>query len=144
MLWRMAVVTEPAALRRILTEAKTIAVLGAHPNPTKAAHYVPGYLARVGYTLYPVNPVYVGITLFGHAVLAQLHDVPVPIDIVNVFRRSSHLPAHLEELLRLTPLPRVVWFQTGISDAAVASALIAAGIQVVQDRCILADHRQLL
>jgi len=138
---------QPGALRRILdilANARAIAVLGAHPNPSKAAYYVPSYLKRAGYGLYPVNPVYAGSELFGRTVLAHLRDLPGSIGLVNVFRHSSRLAAYLNELPALNPQPKVVWLQRGISDNAVASALITAGVEVVQDRCILADHQQLL
>lgn len=140
----MALFTQTEDIRRVLSESNVIAVLGAHTNERKAAHYVPRYLADNGYTVYPVNPVFEGETLFHSPVIASLDKVTEPIDVVDVFRRSEHLPAHLPELLAMKPLPKVVWLQLGIRHEEVARQLVDAGIDVIQDRCMLADHRRLL
>jgi predicted CoA-binding protein len=76
-------------------------------------------------------------------VRASLTELGVPVDVVDVFRRSDALRGHLTELLGMNPLPKVVWFQQGIRDDAVASELSAHGIDVIQDRCMLADHRRM-
>lgn len=128
----------------ILENARTIAVLGVSANPAKPAHYVPAYLAGQGYTILPVNPARVGQELFGRPVLAGLSDLDgTAVDILDVFRRPGALPDHLPEILAMEPRPKVVWFQQGIQNDAVAAELRAAGIVVVQDRCTLADHRRL-
>jgi predicted CoA-binding protein len=127
----------------VLRQTRRIAVLGAHPDPTRPAHYVPEYLHSVGYTVLPVNPFYAGQVLWGAPVVATLAEVAPPIDLVDVFRRIQSLPDHLPELLALRPLPRVVWFQLGLRHDSVALALSQAGIDVVQDRCTLAEHRRL-
>ena len=127
---------------RILTETRTIAVLGAHPEPHRAAHYVPAYLKAQGYDIIAVNAVKAGSALFGSTVLASLTEADRPVDMVDVFRRSDALPGHLDEILSMKPLPKVVWFQQGIVNDEVAAALRAHGIEVVQDRCTLADHRR--
>jgi predicted CoA-binding protein len=125
-----------------LHQTRTIAVLGAHPNPAKAAFYVPEYLARKGYTVLPVNPAYAGQVLWGQPVVSKLTDLAVPLDIVEVFRRSEALPDHLEEILAVRP--KLVWLQSGIANQAFAEALQQAGIQVVQNRCLMVVHRQLM
>lgn len=130
-------------LRRILEESRVVAVLGAHPQRMRAAFYVPAYLQSRGYEIWPVNATRAGEQLFGRTVLASLAEVPVPVDLVDVFRRSDALPGHLAEILAMAPLPKVVWFQQGIVNEAVAEQLRAHGISVVQDRCTLADHRAL-
>lgn len=133
----------PPAIATILRTARTVAVLGAHVEPQRPAFYVPDYLHDSGYTVLPVNGTLVGRTLWGAPVVGSLTELTVPIDVVDVFRRSEALPAHVDEILAMKPLPKVVWFQSGIRNDAVARALEAAGITVVQDRCMLADHRSL-
>jgi hypothetical protein len=128
-------------IRDVLSRARTIAVLGAHHQPSRPAFYVPDYLHSKGYRVVPVNPTLVGTTLWGEPVRATLAEIAEPIDMVDVFRLADLLPGHLADLLAMKPLPRVVWLQQGIRNDAFARSLVAAGIDVVQDRCTLADHR---
>src|SRR5215831_19046514 len=109
-----------ARLREILMTSPTIAVLGIHREPEKAAFYVPEYLHDEGYRVLGVNPVFVNETLFGEKVRATLSELDVPIDIVDVFRRAEHIPGHIDDILAMKPHPRFVWFQLGIrnDDAA--------------------------
>lgn len=125
----------------LLRDARTIAVLGATGTRHKAAFYVPAYLVDQGYRVLPVNAVKVGQELFGQPVVGSLTDLDEPVDLVDVFRRSELLIEHEAEILAMDPLPRVVWFQQGIRDDALAARLEAAGITVVQDACTLAVHR---
>lgn len=129
--------------RAALEQSRKIAVLGAHPERSKAAHYVPRYLESVGYELYPVNPTCLGTTLFGKPVVASLRELSEAVDAVVVFRRSEHLPAHVPEVLALEPLPKFAWFQLGIRHDEAAQRLEAAGIQVIQNRCMMIDHQRL-
>jgi hypothetical protein len=129
-------------VRAALASARVIAVLGAHHEPSRPAFYVPDYLHEQGYRVTGVNPVLVGRELFGHPVVAKLGDVEAPVDIVDVFRRSELLPQHVDEILAMSPRPKVVWLQLGIRNEAFAKQLVEAGIDVVQDRCTLADHRR--
>ena len=115
-----------------------IAVLGAHPNRTRAAWSVPAYLERAGAQLRPINPRHSGTVLFGQPVVAELGQLTEPLDCVVVFRRSSALPDHLDELQAARPA--VVWLQLGVRHEAVATSLEQHGIAVVQDRCIKVDH----
>ncbi len=133
----------PPAIASILRTARTVAVLGAHYEAQRPAFYVPDYLHATGYTVLPVNGTLVGRTLWGAHVVGSLPELAVAVDVVDVFRRAEALPAHVDEILAMRPLPRVVWFQQGIRNDAVARTLEAAGITVVQDRCMLADHRSL-
>jgi predicted CoA-binding protein len=124
--------------RQILKEARTIAVLGmkGEADAREPAHQVPRYLEQQGYTIIPINPEleeqgYPGAV----ATLGDLSDAP---DVVEVFRRSEAIDEHVEEILALRP--KAVWFQLGIRNDAAAERLRAAGIDVVQDRCMFKDH----
>src|SRR5262245_29763893 len=130
-------------LRAVLASARRIAVLGAHPDPARPAHYVPAYLHDRGYQVLPVNPAYAGSSLWGEPVRATLAELDAPLDVVDVFRRPELLAAHLDDL-RAAPRPRLVWLQSGIRDDHFARTLEAAGIPVVQDRCLMVEHRRLL
>jgi predicted CoA-binding protein len=130
-------------VREILTSARTIAVLGASTKTDRPAHYVPDYLYAQGYRVLPVNPLHRTERLWGEPFRAQLQELAEPVDIVDVFRLAIALPQHLADFLAMRPAPKVVWFQLGIRNDEVAAQLIAAGIEVVQDRCTLADHRRL-
>jgi uncharacterized protein len=137
----MSIVTELNEVKRILQESKTVAILGAHTNVSKAAYYVPRYLDSRNYEIFPVNPVFAGQEIFGKTTVSSLSELTAPIDLVDVFRRSEALPGHVAEILAMKPLPKVVWFQLGIQNDEVAEQLSKAGIEVVQNRCTLADHQ---
>jgi len=130
-------------VRELLIGARTVAVLGASTKPERPAFYVPDYLHEQGYRLIPVNPLHVGAVAWAEPFRAKLTDIVEPIDIVDVFRHPNFLPSHTPDFLAMQPAPKVVWFQQGIRNDEVAATLIAAGIEVVQDRCILVDHRRL-
>ena len=135
--------TPDARLREILTTSPTIAVLGVHREPEKAAFYVPEYLHDEGYRIIGVNPRFRGVELFGERVRDTLAEIAEPVDAVDVFRRAERIPQHVEDILAMNPRPRVVWFQLGIKHEDSARILEAAGIAVVQNRCTLADHQRL-
>jgi len=128
-------------LRAFLASARRIAVLGAHPDPARPAHYVPDYLHRRGYHIIPANPVYAGRVLWGEPVRASLREVGEPVDVVDVFRRSEQVAEHVDEILALRPA--LAWLQLGIRNDAAARTLEDAGIAVVQDRCLMVEHRRL-
>jgi predicted CoA-binding protein len=134
--------TEAELRESVLRNSKTIAVLGAHDDPDKAAYYVPEYLQRQGYDIFLVNSTKVGQTILGKPVMARLAEIETPIDMVDVFRRSEALPDHVDDILAMNPLPKAVWFQLGIVNDEVANILSRAGIVVVQNRCALADHQR--
>jgi uncharacterized protein len=142
--WPANLVDDDAGLARILREARTVAVLGAKAAPAEPAFYVPAYLARVGYRVLPVNPVLAGTQILGEAVWGTLSDLPGPVDVIDVFRRPEYLPGHATEILALPWRPAVVWFQLGIRNDVAAERLARAGIRVVQDRCMMPEHRRLL
>jgi predicted CoA-binding protein len=132
-----------ARLREILTGSPTVAVLGVQQVPEKAAFYVPEYLHDEGYRIIGVNPELTNETLFGEKVRATLREISEPVDIVDVFRRAEAIPQHIDDILAMTPRPRVVWFQLGIKNDDAAKALEDAGIRVIQNRCTLTDHQRL-
>ena len=134
--------TDPE-IAEVLRRARTIVVLGAHHEPSRPACYVPAYLHEQGYRVIPVNPALAGRTLFGERVRATLAEIGEAVDVVDVFRRPELLPGHLDDLLAMRPLPRLVWLQLGIQNDAFARDVMKAGMDVVQDRCTLADHRRL-
>ena len=136
------ILTDDRAAADLLARARVVAVLGAQRDAQLPAHYVPDYLHRQGYRILPVNPNHLGETLWGEPFRATLGELAEPVDIVDVFRRAEHLDDHLAELLAMQPAPRAVWFQLGIRNDRVAAALAAAGLDVVQDRCTMADHRR--
>jgi uncharacterized protein len=137
------VTIKDAQLREILMTSPTIAVLGVHHEPEKAAYYVPEYLHDEGYRIIGVNPQFHGRQLFGEPVHNTLAEIGEPVDLVDVFRRAELIPEHIEDILAMNPRPKVVWFQLGIKNDDAAKVLEASGITVVQNRCTLADHQRL-
>ncbi len=143
--WRDNLVDSDAELATILAETKRIAVLGIKTEAQggQPAFYVPEYTAEAGYEIVPVPVYYPDVfEILGEPVYRRLAEIPEPVDMVNVFRRPKHIPPHLPDILAAQP--RVVWMQLGISHDEVAEALARAGIKVVQDRCLMVDHRRLL
>lgn len=143
--WKNNLITERAQITDLLASTKTIAVLGIKTEAQAAqpAFYVPRYLDSAGFKIIPVPVYYPQATeILGHTVYRKLIDVPEEIDLVNIFRRSEDVPAHLDDLL--AKKPKAVWMQSGIRNGAVAEALAKAGIKVVQDRCLMVDHRYMV
>ncbi|GEM86894.1 CoA-binding protein [Meiothermus granaticius] len=126
----------------LLRSAHTIAVLGASSRPDRPAFFVPDYLYRTGYRILPVNPAQVGQRLWGEPVVGSLGELHQDIDVLDVFRRSEVLFEHLDDILQAKP--KLVWLQSGIRNDAFAARLEAAGIAVVQDRCLMVEHRRRL
>ncbi len=129
-------------LRDLLESARTIAVVGAKDSPTEDAFRIPLYLQEAGYRIRPVNPKLDEV--LGEPCHDRLTDIEDDIDIVNLWRASEHVPAHVDELLALDPAPAAVWMQLGIHNGEAARRFREAGIGVIQDRCIMVDHRHLL
>ncbi len=129
-------------IERILRESQKIAVLGAHRDKSRHAYRVPQYFHEQGYHIFPINPRQLGEVLWGEPVRARLDELKIPIDVVDIFRQAAALPAHLSEILAMKPLPKVVWMQLGVRNEEVARALEERGIEVIQDRCMLAEHRE--
>jgi predicted CoA-binding protein len=101
------------------------------------------YLLGAGYDVIPVNPGIAGGKLLGQEVFARLADIRVPVDLVDVFRRSEALAGVVDDALRLDPLPKAIWMQLGLRDEAGAERARASGVTVVQDRCIKIEHARL-
>jgi predicted CoA-binding protein len=142
--WRRNLVDDDTGLLAILCQAKTVAVLGAKPGAAEPSYFVPAYLRERGYRILPVNPVIAGRELLSAEAVASLADLAEAVDVIEIFRRPEHLPAHAEEILALPWRPKVVWFQLGIRNDAAAERLARAGIRVVQDRCMMPEHQRLV
>jgi predicted CoA-binding protein len=129
-------------LRRILTETRTIAVVGASDKPARPSNEIYSYLLSTGdYQVYPVNPT---ITEIGGAqVYPRLAALPVIPDMVDVFRRFDDLPSVLAEILALERRPKTLWLQEGLWHEQVGADADAAGMQVVMDRCLMVEHARL-
>ena len=142
--WRDRLVTEPEEIARIVRECRRIAVLGIKTEAQRGqpAFYVPEYMAKAGYDIVPVPVYYPEVTeILGRPVYRRVAAVPGHVDMVNVFRRPGDIPPHVDDILAAHP--RVVWLQLGIRNEPAAEAFARAGIQVVQDRCLLVEHRRL-
>ena len=131
----------PDALRDLLRDARTIAVVGCSPRPARASHAVARYLQDAGYTIVPVNP--------GHGEILGRRCYPTlaaaaqaqPLDVIDVFRRSDRAGAVVDEAIALRP--RLIWLQVGVLDAAAAARAEAAGIPCIMNRCLMVDHQRL-
>jgi uncharacterized protein len=143
--WRDNILTTDDAVRELLEQTKTIAVLGIKPetHAGQPAFYVPKYMADRGYEIIPVPVYYPEVTeILGKPVYRDLTKVPGEIDLLNVFRRSEDIAKHTLEILQKRP--KAVWFQLGIRNDDVAEKLADAGIKVVQDLCLMVEHRALI
>jgi predicted CoA-binding protein len=141
--WEAYLLTDDDAIRDLLANSHRIAVLGikTEAQADQPAYRVPKYLQSVGYEIIPVPVYYPEATeILGAPVYRKLVDIPGPIDIVDVFRKPSDIPAHLPDIL--AKRPRAVWFQLGIRNDEAAEELARAGIMVVQDRCMQVEHRR--
>lgn len=140
----MSIIASNQEILKILQENSRVAVLGAHTNKSRAAYYVPEYLKENNYKIYPINPKFSGQELLGQKVFANLSNLEIKIDIVDIFRKSEQLEAHLPDILAMKHKPKVVWFQLAIKNDKVAKKLSKLGIDVVQDKCMLAEHKRLV
>lgn len=144
MSWQQNLITSAQEVAQVLERSRTIVVLGikTQERPDAPAYYVPEYLQAQGYTIIPAPVYYPEATqILGEPVQRDLTAIKTPVDVLDVFRRAEDIPAHLDAILALKP--KVVWFQLGIRHDEVAQALAQAGIKVIQDRCMLADHRHM-
>jgi predicted CoA-binding protein len=122
-----------AYLRRILAEARTIAIVGASPRRERPSHGVMAYLQRRGYRTIPVNPNAAGSAILGEACYPSLADIPEPVDMVDVFRRSAAAGAVVDAAIAAGA--KVVWMQLGVRDDAAAARAEASGVKIVMNRC---------
>ena len=143
--WQENLIDKAAAVRDLILETKRIAVLGikTERQASQPAFYVPRYLDSVGFEVIPVPVYYPDVTeILGKRVYRRLIDIPGAIDLVDVFRRSHDINGHVEDIL--AKRPKAVWFQSGIRNGEVAETLARAGIKVVQDRCLMVEHRSIV
>jgi predicted CoA-binding protein len=122
-------------VREILTSVRTIAVVGASPNPARPSNEVLGFLIAKGFETYPVNPWRAGGLIRGRPTYARLADVPAALDMVDVFRNSAAAGGAVDEALGLDPLPGVIWMQLGVANEEAAERARERGVTVVMNRC---------
>lgn len=131
-------------LRRILTRTRRVAVVGVSMNPERASHYVARYLADKGYDVVPVNPGHAGEVVFGHTIVASLSEIEGDVDMVEIFRRSEHVPEVVDEALERFPKLQTIWMQIGVVNAGAAAKARARGVDVVMDRCPKVEYPRLI
>jgi predicted CoA-binding protein len=142
--WRDNLISDSVRIRELLGQTKTIAVLGikTEAQNTQPAFYVPNYMQSAGFKIIPVPVYYPDVTeILGEKVYRSVADIPVEVDMVNIFRRPQDIPPHVDDIL--AKKPKSVWMQLGIYHDEAARQFAEAGIQVVQDRCLMVDHRRL-
>src|ERR1700712_5276568 len=132
-----------AYIREILNGVKTIAMVGASPVNVRPSYFAFKYLSERGYDMIPVNPGHVGESLVGKPFVASLADIGRPIDMVDIFRSSQHIMPVVDEALKLSPLPKVIWMQLGARDDAAAAKAEAAGLKAVMNRCPKIEYGRL-
>ena len=136
--WRAHLVDDDEGIARILDETRRIAVLGIKMEPYQPAYYVPEFVKSAGFEIVPVPVYYPGVTeILGEPVYRKVADVPGSVDLVNVLRRSRDVAAHVDDIL--AKRPKAVWLQLGIRNDVAAERWARAGIDVVQDRCLLVE-----
>jgi hypothetical protein len=135
----MSALDDIPKLRRILHEARTIAVVGLSASWYRPSYFAAKYMQEHGYRIVPVNPGQESI--LGEKCYASLKDIPVPVDIVDCFRRSSEIPAIAEEAIAIRA--KVLWMQLGVENAGARSRAEASGLEVVEDRCVKIEHARL-
>jgi len=134
--------TTEEQIRHLLETSKRVAILGIKPDPAQPAYYVPAYTQKAGYEIVPVPVYYPDLReVLGAPVYRTLAAIPGDIDIVDVFRRPKDIPQHLDDIV--AKHPKAVWFQLGIRNDAAAETLAGAGIDVVQDRCMLVELKKI-
>ncbi|MGP2491890.1 CoA-binding protein [Mesorhizobium sp. PUT5] len=127
----------------ILNSVRSIAVVGASANEVRPSFFVMKYLLGKGFSVIPVNPGQAGGKILGQTVYARLADIPEPVDMVDIFRASEAVPAIIDEVLALRPLPKVVWMQLTVRHDEAAARAEAAGIKVVMNRCPKIEYARL-
>ena len=142
MTWESHLLMTPDQIRDLLERSRRVAVIGIKPDPSQPAYYVPAYIQQAGYEIIPVPVYYPDLKeVLGEPVYRSLVDVPGDIDIVDVFRRPADIPKHLDDIL--AKHPKAVWFQLGIRNDEAAEQIARAGIDVVQDHCMLVELKRI-
>jgi len=140
--WREHLIDSPSRIQQILENTKRIAVLGMKPDASQPAYYVPEYAEQAGYDVVPVPVYYPDLTeIMGKKVYRKVSDIPGDIDLVDVFRRPKDIPQHVDDIM--AKKPKTVFFQLGIRNDDAAEQLARAGIDVIQDHCLLVELRRI-
>ena len=140
--WRTHLLDTPEQLRKLLERTKRIAVLGIKANAQQPAHYVPEYAQQAGYEIIPVPVYHKDLNeMLGQKVYRTIAEIPGDVDLVNVFRRPVDIPPHVDDII--AKHPKAVWFQLGIRNDEAAEKLARAGIDVVQDHCLMVELRKI-
>ena len=140
--WREHLIDSPSRIKQILESTKRIAVLGMKPDASQPAYYVPEYASNAGYDVVPVPVYYPDLTeIMGKKVYRKLGDIPGDIDLIDVFRRPKDIPQHVDDII--AKKPKTVFFQLGIRNDESAERLAKAGIDVIQDHCLLVELRRI-
>ncbi len=143
--WKRYLIEDNAGISELLAQTRRIAIIGIKPesHADQPAHYVPAYLQRAGFDIIPVPAYYPEITeILGLPIVRRLAEIKGEIDLVNLFRRPVDVSLHVDEILAARP--KAVWMQQGIRNAEAAECFAKAGIKVVQDRCLMVEHRDRL
>lgn len=143
MQWRDNLVESEDGVRDVVRASRRVAVLGIKPEGQSGqpAHYVAAYLAQAGVEVVPVPVYFPEVTeILGQKVFRSLSAIPGEVDLVDVFRRPADIDQHVDDII--AKKPKAVWFQSGIVNDAAAERLAKAGIRVIQDRCLMVDHRR--
>ncbi|TRC94794.1 CoA-binding protein [Mesorhizobium sp. WSM4303] len=127
----------------ILNSVKTIAMVGASANDVRPSFFVLKYLLAKGFSVFPINPGQAGKEILGRMTYASIADLPEPVDMVDIFRASPAVPGIVDEVLKLDPLPKVIWMQLGVRDDEAAARAEAAGMKVVMNRCPKIEYGKL-
>ncbi|HET9111184.1 MAG TPA: CoA-binding protein [Ktedonobacterales bacterium] len=130
--------TTEQTIRAILREAKTIAVVGLSPDPSRPSHGVARYMQEQGYRIIPVNPA--EREILGETCYATLSDIPFPVDVVDVFRRSEFVPPIAEDAVKIGA--KALWLQLGVISPEGAETAKRGGLRVVMDRCLAIEHER--
>lgn len=130
-------------LKRVLTEAKTVAVVGVSSNPVRPSYFVARYLRLKGFRVIPVNPGLAGQELFGETVYSDLTSIPFDVDMVDVFRRSEAVPPLVDEALERWPNLKTIWMQIGVEHTEAAAKAEARGVTVIQNRCPKIEYQRI-
>lgn len=139
--WHRHIIEDPGEITRVLESTRRVAVLGIKIEPDRPAHFVPEYVQRAGFEIVPVPVYYPDATeILGERVYRRIADVAGEVDMVNVFRRSRDVPPHVDDIL--AKMPKSVWMQSGIRNDEAAERLARAGIDVVQDHCLMVELRR--
>lgn len=133
---------QSSEITHLLKGIKSVAIVGLSPKEQRPSNMVGRYLQGVGYTIYPVNP---GQTeILGEVCYPDINALPCSVDLINIFRKSDDVPAIVEQVLEMDPLPKAIWMQQGIVNERAAAVAGESGIFVVMDRCIKVDHANFL